>query len=452
MPDVTPVRLASTEAPAPPSEPIVRPAPERISQPAPLPLSLFDAIETSLQQNPDLVALRRNEGVSLGLLGVARTYPFNPYVQIQATPGQWNPGGVGPGTIYHYVLVMQTVQLAHQQRYRTANALAALTSVRWNILQAELVNVAQTERLYFTALYQRGIRDLTRASAELNNQLLDVGEKQLRAGQVSAADVAIVRLDAQSTRRQSQLAEANYRTAELDLRRQLALPLELPLDLNGSLADFRWSSAEPQRLAQVKCAGSTTLVSSDSQAVISDLVAGRPDVLAARADVAAARANVDWAQALRVPDLQIGPYYQRTETSTTYVGFRAQSDIPIINNGVPLVRQRVAESRQRQVVWEQLHTRALIEAQTAIDRYERALRLASEPVSGDLPKELQALEEEFKSQEVDIVRIFTARTSLIQARRAQLDLLNELAQAAANVTQATAVAPQHLVRPADVAE
>ena len=46
-------------------------------------LSLIDAINTGLAQNPDLVVLRTTEGVSYGALGVARTYPFNPYVQIQ---------------------------------------------------------------------------------------------------------------------------------------------------------------------------------------------------------------------------------------------------------------------------------------------------------------------------------------------------------------------------------
>ena len=61
--------------------------------------------------------------------------------------------------------------------------MAALNTVRWNILQAELLNVAQTERLYFTALYQRGIRDLARASATLNDQLLTISERQLNAGQ-----------------------------------------------------------------------------------------------------------------------------------------------------------------------------------------------------------------------------------------------------------------------------
>jgi cobalt-zinc-cadmium efflux system outer membrane protein len=416
-------------------------------QPAALELSLFDAIETALLQNPDLTILRQAEGVSVGALGVARTYPFNPFVQLQATPLQEMPGG-GSGTVYHYVLVMQTIQLAHQQRYRAEAGLAALRSVRWNILQAELNNVAQTERLYFAALYQRSLLNLAQANAELNRQLLGISQKQLEGGQLAGADVAIVRLDAQATQKQAQLAEANYRTALLDLRRHLNIPLGTPINVTGELTDWVWSAADPQRMAAEKCGLGTDALPAAVADPLADLVAGRPDVLAARADLAAARANASLAKASRIPDLQIGPYYQRNDSGVTFWGFRSQQDIPVLNDGMPLYRQRMAELRQRQTAWEQLFNRAWVEAQAAVDRYERARRLLGESVAdgSTLPEELRRLEQQFKANEVDVVRVVTSRTSLLQLRRAHLDLLNELAQAGALVTSATGVAPQSIVR------
>ncbi|HEX4132743.1 MAG TPA: TolC family protein [Pirellulales bacterium] len=416
-------------------------------------LTLFSAVEIGLQQNPDLIALRQSEGVGLGVLGVARTYPFNPYLQITATPLQ-QPAPGSPDVVYHYVLVMQVVQLAHQQRWREEIGMAALNSVRWNILQAELNNIAQTERLYFLALYQRGIRDLVLANAELNEQLLSVSEKQLQAGHVAGADVAIVRLDTRSTRAQAELAEANYQTALLDLRRQLNLPLDTPIAIADDLAAWQFAPATAERLLTAKCGGVMAAGGAaapyDSAA---DLVAGRPDVLAARSDLAVARAATRLANASRVPDLNIGPYYQRTESGTTYWGFRTQNDIPVFNSGVPLLRQRQQEMRQRQAQWDQLFARARIEAAAAIDRYERARRLveASPVAPAPLPDELRRLEDQFRAAEVDVVRVFTARTSLIQFRRAHLDLLNELAQAAANVTAATGVPADVLIQAAATA-
>ena len=414
------------------------------------PLNLDTAIELGLTQNPDLVTLRQNEGVGEGMLEVAQTYPFNPYVQIQATPLQRAPDG-GNGTVYHYVLLMQTVQLAHQQQYREDAGAATLNQIRWNIRQFELLNVAQTARVYLTALYQRGIRDLTRASAELNEQLLRISQSQLDAGQITSADTAIVRLDAQSTRQQAQLAEANYQTAMLDLRRQLYLPLETPLELTGDLWNFRWKPARSAALVQVQAGGLDADVNYGSDTdIVKRLADGRPDLMAARSDIGTAWANFKLANASRVPDLQIGPYYQRTFDGQTFYGFRAQMDMMVINSGRPLANQRAAEYHQRHTAWEQLQRRAELEAVAAVDRYERARRLvdaARVDVQESLPAELQRLEEQFLAQEVDVLRIFQARTSLIQNRRAFLDLLNELSQATAAVTAATALPPAVLVSP-----
>jgi cobalt-zinc-cadmium efflux system outer membrane protein len=387
-------------------------------------LSIQAAIETGLAQNPDLVALRQAEGVGTAAVGVAQTYPFNPYVQVQATPYQENRNG-GTGTTYHYILLIQQIQLGHQQQHREEAACAALNGIRWNVLQQELLNVAQTERLYFVAIYQQGLRDLAVLNAQNNRQLLAILESQYQAGQATAADLAIVRLDARSTRQQLRVADANLQTALLDLKRQLCLSPETRIVLAESVTRWKWQPVDATQLTSV--------------------ATGRPDVLAARADTDTARANADLANSSRIPDLQIGPYYQRNDSGTTFVGFRAQMDLPVFNNGVPLLRQREAEFHQRATTAQQLATRAHLEAEAAADRYERARQLLSEPGDAPLPVELQRLEEQFKAGEVDILRLLQARTSLIQNQRADLDALNEMMQAAVAVTVASGAPLESLI-------
>lgn len=408
-------------------------------------LSLIGAINTSLAQNPDLVVLRTTEGVSDGALGVARTYPFNPYVQLQALPYRKFPDG-SKGYAYNYVLLMQTLQLGHQQRFRKEGALAALQSVQWNIHQAELLNLAQTERLYFTALYQRSIRDLVQANASLNDEMQRVLECQLKAGQASAADLAIVQLDNQSTRLQAQLAEANFQTALLDLRRQLNLPSNAQLELVDDLAGWQWlMPSGPNPTAPNSGAPPSN---GNPEDIISQYASARPDVMAARSDVATAQASLGVANGSRVPDLQIGPMLARNEDGVVMAGLRAQSDIPVINSGMPLVRQRQAELTQRVATWQQLQGRAELEARNAFQRYQRALRIASQPAGsaqGPIFADLDKLEEQLRANEVDFLRVFTARTSLLQLRRAHLDALNELAQAAANLTAVTGIPPDALL-------
>lgn len=415
--------------------------------PQPMELSLFDAAELGLAQNPDLVALRYAQNVGEEAVGVAETYPFNPWVQIQVTPSQSSPvGNTGPTN--HYVLLMQQLQLAHQRRHRTDAAEAALNSVRWNYVQAKLTNVAQTQRLYFTALYQREIALLARQNAELNDQLLTISRKQLEGGTLAGSDVAIIRLDNAGARRQAALAEANYQTALLDLKRQLGMPPICPLSLKGSLADFRWEKVTSQSTVWSHFVCLEVPVTDDRAWIARTLASGRPDVWAANADVDAARANLDLARANRVPDLQIGPYYQRNNDPTTFWGLRAQMDVPVLNTGAPLVRQRLAELTQRSAIWEQTLNRATLEAQAALERYDRAKTIVaqSETAVGEaMPVELQKLEEQFRAGEVDVVRVITARTSFFQARRAALDTLNELAQASAVLIAATGLPPEAIL-------
>jgi cobalt-zinc-cadmium efflux system outer membrane protein len=456
QPDYAVRPAAAIEPVSPPNLPptALPPTPIREVIPAaaqPLDLSLFDAVELGLTQNPDLVALRYAEGVSEEALGVAETYPFNPWVQIQVTPWQRSADPlISDKPVNHYVLLMQQLQLAHQRRHRTDAAAAALNGVRWNYVQGKLTNMAQTQRLYFTALYQRGIGELAQANADLSNQILAISQKQLEGGTIAGADVAILKLDNAAARRQAALADATYRTALLDLKRQLGLPAATPLVLSGRMTDWRWQTLTSDTPLWSRFAPLEVPVTADRAWLARSLAAGRPDVSAAGADVETARANLDLARANRIPDLQIGPYYQRNNDPVTFWGLRAQMDIPVLNTGAPLVRQRLAELTQRHAIWEQLLQRATLEAEAALDRYDRALVVASDgetAVVEELPIELRKLEEQFRAGEVDMVRVITGRTSFFGARRAALDTLNELAQSSAALVAATGLPPEAILAP-----
>ena len=412
-----------------------------------LPLPQLCAIAVS--SNPDLVTLRQTERVSLAAKGVADTYPFNPFVQVQATPFQDAAHG-GPNRMYHYVLLMQTIQLAHQQDFREQGARFALNSTRWNIHQAELLTLAQAHRLYFTTLYQRGIRELAEASHENNLDLLQILENQLDAGAATAADVAIVRVDASSTRQQEQLATANFQNALRDLARHIGIqPNSLP-NVVGDLHEFRWQLPDlSSQHAESSQNDWNHAVINSTKATVGWAMA-RPDVMAARSEVDVARANLGLASAAKTPDLQVGPYYQATADNTSFLGFRAQMDLPVVNNGEPLERQRLAEHHQRITAWHQAQRRAELEATAAMDRYADSLAAVetetSDQQSSDLPTELKGLEKQFLAGEVDVVRVVQARNSLILNRRVRLDLLNELSQAAAGLVGATGIPIETIVQ------
>ena len=176
----------------------------------------------------------------------------------------------------------------------------------------------------------------------------------------------------------------------------------------------------------------------------------RPDVMAARSGAAIARANLNLSRAARTPDVQAGPIYSTADNGTQYLGFRLQRDIGLFNNGSALASQRETELYQQILAHRQLARRAADEAAAAIDRYERARRFVAE--SDGQPDESPADElaqvvAQFEAGKTDIVSVLGIQNNLLMDLCAQLDLINEVAQSAALVTQATGLPPERLLAP-----
>jgi hypothetical protein len=200
-----------------------------------LPLTLEDAIAISLADNPDLVAQRSAQPAAQAAYRAARTYPFNPQIQVQVFPYTRDPNGNTDIPVSQQYVLIQTFELGGQQRFRAEAADASWNQVRGTIWQAELLNVAQTERLFFAALYQRELRDLNQVLTALNEQLVGIMERRMNAGQANAADVALTRLQAESSRRQQRLAEASYQTALMALHNQLNLGPDAQIEFAGGM-------------------------------------------------------------------------------------------------------------------------------------------------------------------------------------------------------------------------
>ncbi|HQX50196.1 MAG TPA: hypothetical protein PLR25_09820, partial [Planctomycetaceae bacterium] len=82
---------------------------------------------------------------------------------------------------------------------------------------------------------------------------------------------------------------------------------------------------------------------------------------------------------------------------------------------------------------------------------ERARLLAIEtkvdlsPFSEKMPADLKDINAQFQAGQADVLTVFATQNSLLQDRRTYLDLLNELAQSAAGVVQATALPVDRIV-------
>ncbi len=301
------VHLASTQQPGVPETaaapaisdvtgPAVLPAPPRRSGepvaaiPDDRPTSLQDALAIGLAANPDLITIRGTANVGAAAVDVAGVYPWNPFVQAQYLPNgsphiAGTPGNAS-GQSNYYIWVMQRFELAHQRQHREDSAIAALGQIRWNIQLAELLNVAQTERLFFAALYQRQLRNLAADAETLSERLAAIIERRFQAGIATSVQNINTQVAVRQSRRQQELAEAAYQAALLALRQQLGMPMSAQLNLSGDLAQYEWFSVSS---AACRVSGTQLSERDDPQLLAQWMAEGRPDVLAARSAIAMAR-------------------------------------------------------------------------------------------------------------------------------------------------------------------
>ncbi len=330
-------------------------------------LSLDSAIALSLERNPTLATVRASGPVAHTTFHVAATYPWNPQFQTQVLPYSRDRNG-NDGAVSQQHVIVQTFELGRQRQFRKGAAAANWRQVSHTIRQAELTTAAQTTSLYFAVLYQRELRDMNQTLAEANEELVGVMQRRQQAGQANVADVELARLQSQSSRRQWRLAEASCQTAYMNLLSQLNLDPTTQFRLTPEWINWQWrplddimsDSAGPTGSACIdkssawQTARGDDLALPENEALLRQIIFDRPDVAAARAGVAMARENLRLAKAMKRPDLQLGPMWQRDDAATEFWGVQGQIDIPVVNTGETLVAQRLAELRQQQIAAEQL--------------------------------------------------------------------------------------------------
>jgi len=418
--------------------------PASVHLPARRTVTLDEAIDTALLQNPDAVIARGGGPVSGARRVVAATYPWNPSVQVEVDPYARDRAGDLLATKNH-VSVMQTLELAHQRRYRRRAADAGWNREQAVIAQGELTAAVAAMRAYFDALYNKGLLDLARSRAKLQTTMVGVVDRRFAAGLATPSERVTASVAARQSQRQAELAEANYQTSLRALQLVLDVPLNTPIEPDSDLETYKWLPAS-EALEWASANGNNGVTNTSDDGAL-QWVSNRPDVVAANFAVSAANADLELAKADRVPNIATGPTYERDESGTLFFGIAAQMDIPVWNTGNPLVQQRAAELQQQVITWQQTKARAALQAQAAVNRYMIAHRLWEEHWAEQdaSESELTTVTDAFKQGQASIVEVLTTQDNLIQERRDYLNLLHEISQAAADVIAALAIDPECLI-------
>ena len=405
-------------------------------------ISLQTALYGALTSNPDLVSMRQGNplAASAEAVEVARNWPtaLNPTLWMDYRPitlipnntfGSSSPGGghtSSHGGYYHYgqdylyISLRQPIELGHQTTHRYHIAKAAYEQQQWIVLQAELTALVQTYRFFQTAAYRREKYRLAQQLADFNDRLAESLRRQLEAGQpqVSAADVALARVESRGARQLVKAARQDYLTALGDLRNQIGISEEA-----GAVEPLGEFTLPPY------------IPPVDEQEMIQTALVNRPDIRAAQAQVTGTHAAVSLAKGDRIPTPVIGPEYEMDEAGVQYIGLVYITQLPIWNSGKPLVRQRQAEHQRAAVAAAQAQQRAVSQVRAAVARWNGATDLVNDSagLSEELAKEVGTLERLFELRQTDLIRLMQARQRMIQLDNSRLDAVWAATQAQADL-------------------
>ncbi len=262
----------------------------------------LDQAEVLMQKhNRELQAARRAVEAARANTTSAGARP-NPMLSLGLS--SINPrAGLGSGnlrdkTVDTAVRVDQLIERGDKRELRLATARSIESASA-----EDLTDTLRQQRLalrgaYYDLKLAQDKSAIARDTASLFGHTLEAAELRLKAGDIAAADVARIRVDALRSANDARAADAELRRAQLSL----AYLIGAEADAARLRAADRWPD----------------VVRVDADAVVEGMIDRRPDVLAAKKRVDAAGSARELARSLRTRDVSVGAQYDHYPVDPTY--------------------------------------------------------------------------------------------------------------------------------------
>ena len=386
----------------------------------PQPLSLCDAVQWALQNNPELAAQRQRYGIAAAEVVTARTHPFNPQLEAKVRRVIPPSGGQISNILSQEYKVLQEVELLGQRRHRQHAAEAALSRTEWEIVSREQELTVRVIRSFNTLLQRHEKLTLAQETMRMLEESLQQQRRLVEQGRLKSVDLIQSRAELEDVRAQLGMSRLALVSARQEFLRCLGI-VDHPLTLRGAL-DPVTIKGDPAELA---C----------------EALERRPDLHALRLAVEEAEARLQLTRANRFGNPVVGPALEYDDVRNTYVGAQLVLPLPAFNRKQGEIQQREAERTKAALDLQQAEVSARQDVQTAHDRLKEASNWVNtyrNQIFPNLRKGVEEVEKLLakKDPDVDILRVLDMRRRLLKAREGYLDALGELQQARADLAAA----------------
>ncbi len=276
------------------------PAEERGVQVA---ITVEQAVQMALEQNPDLKIQRQDLGMARGELLKAKVFP-NPKLELQTENDNRfaNEGEDG-----YSIGLSQTFFIGPKRRYRTGIAGLNIGVANKGIENAQRLLIARAREAFYTVLLLQEKREVAHELIEINRRLVRLTEGRFRQGYAPELDVGLARIQLQQAQQSRVQIEKDLSLARANLNLLLGRPAQAPFVAQGPFRDQEIQLDPSHQLRQAA-------------------FSQRADLKAQEAVLEAAAMEIDLAKAERIPDVTFSLDYRRERSRFPFHGNASETD------------------------------------------------------------------------------------------------------------------------------
>ena len=262
-------------------------------------MTLEEAVDHALKNNPELQAFRLEPEVAQGQLEKAKlSLIFNPVLEGSVVKKEKSPDPGARGFTDYGVKLSQEFEIAGQRGVRINIAQKDISRIDQEIKDRERILAYDVKGAFARALAGKKREELTRDALQLKEDLLGFTRIKFQAGQVSGLEVNLAEVEVSKTRRELLLATREYREARLSLQRLLGMRPDEAFSTQGELSDNLPGVPDKERLKKLAASR-------------------RPDIQAASIEIDRTASAQRLVNRLAIPNVTLAGFYNRDEERNT---------------------------------------------------------------------------------------------------------------------------------------
>lgn len=376
----------------------------------PIKLDLEKAVGLALERNLELKAKREEIGIAEARLTGANLFlQHNPELGIAGGNFKVSAGELAlrRNLFNSKFSFSQELEVGGQPKYRRRAAAGNLLSVKLDVRDLE-----RTVRFRVTELFLKLLSTEARIKqadriVDLKTRLVEASRARLAAGDIPEVEVAIAEFGLNSEKSELLSLQREYNELLVALKTELALGSEQEVELEGELTPMPFSTPEAE--------------------VLRTALQNRPDLSALSEQRKVAQEEQLLARAQRVPNINIGVFYERQPQESGYLtGGQVSVPLPFYDRNQAEIREARARKEMADTHYANLLQTIEKQVQGAYERFklsEKDLSLYPKGALKGFDDNLELTQRAYQEGQIDLSEALLFQDQVIAARINFIDVI-----------------------------